>query len=340
MTPGFVREDKAMLSVAVRTLSAIGAAIICSALHSSLGLAQSFPNKPINFIVPWPAGGATDVVTRVMAEVASRELGQPVVVENKAGASGTLGPATVAALPKEKADGYTIVQMPITVYRFPVMKGKNVSWDPFKDFTYIIHMTGYTFAIGTRSDSKFKKWQDVVEFARANPGKLTYGTPGAGTSLHIGMELIAAHDKFQATHVPFKGGAEVVAALAGGHIDLSIEGTSQQALVDAGQVNILMVWTDKRVPIWPGAPSLRELNYPWTFDSPWGIAGPKGMDPAVVKKIHDAFKKSLDDEKVKATMAKYLMPPRYGDGKAYLEIVKEITTFEAEGVKRIGQGKD
>lgn len=329
-----------MLSAAVRTMSAFGAAIICAALSWSPGSAQSFPSKPINFIVPWPAGGATDIVARAMADVAGRELGQPVVVENKSGASGTLGPATVAAISMDKSDGYTIVQMPITVYRFPVMKGKNVSWDPFKDFTYIIHMTGYTFAIGTRSDSRFKTWQDVLEYARANPGKLTYGTPGAGTSLHIGMELIAAHDKIQATHVPFKGGAEVVAALAGGHIDLSIEGTSQQPLVEAGQVRILMVWTEKRVPLWPEAPSLRELKYPWTFDSPWGIAGPKGMDPAVVKKIHDAFKKSLDDEKVKATMEKYLMPPRYADGKGYLEIVKEVTAFEAEGVKRIGQGKE
>jgi len=273
-----------------------------------------------------------------MADAAGKHIGQPIVVENKAGASGTLGPATVAGT--AKPDGYTIVQMPITVYRFPVMKDKKISWDPFRDFSYIIHMTGYTFAIGTKADSKFKTWKDVVEYAKANPGKLTYGTPGAGTSLHIGMELISGHDNIKATHVPFKGGAETTAALAGGHVDISVEGTTMMPLVEAGQLRLLMVWTEKRLPQFPDVPSLRDLNYPWTFDSPWGIAGPKGMDPAIVQKIHDAFKASLDDARVKAAMEKHLMPPRYADPKGYLEIVKQITAFEAEGVKRIGLGKD
>jgi tripartite-type tricarboxylate transporter receptor subunit TctC len=319
-----------------RILSA--ALLAAASLLVTEARAETFPAKPITLVVPWPAGGSTDVVTRAMADAASRHLGQTVIVDNKAGASGTLGPATVAA--NAKPDGYTLVQMPITVYRFPVMKDKKVTWDPFKDFTYIIHMTGYTFVIGARADGKFKTWKDVLDYARANPGKLTYGTPGAGTSLHIGMELISGHDKIQATHVPFKGGAEVTAALAGGHIDIGVEGTSMLPLIEAGQFRPLMVWTEKRLARWPDAPSLRDLGYPWTFDSPWGIAGPKGMDPAVVQKIHDAFKKSLDDAKVLEIMDKHLMPPRYADPKGYLEIVKQVTAFEAEGVKRIGLGKD
>lgn len=319
-----------------RTLATtLFSAALC--LLSAAAHADQFPNKPITLVVPWPAGGSTDVVVRAMAEAASKELGQPVVVDNKSGASGTLGPATVAA--NAKPDGYTIVQMPITVYRFPVMKGK-VTWDPFKDFSYIIHLTGYTFVIGARTDSKFKTWKDVVDYARANPGKLTYGTPGAGTSLHIGMELISARDEMLVTHVPFKGGAETTAALIGGHVDISVEGTSMLPLIEAGQIRLLMVWTEKRVPRWPDVPSLRDLGYPWTFDSPWGIAGPKGMDPAIVWKIHDAFKKSLDDPKVAQIMDQYLMPPRYADAQGYLEIVKQLTKDEAEGVKRIGLGKD
>jgi tripartite-type tricarboxylate transporter receptor subunit TctC len=320
-----------MLAIALGALAALGP------MNTTAARAQNFPSKPITLVVPWPAGGSTDVVTRAMADAASRHLPQPVVVENKAGGSGTLGPATVAA--NAKPDGYTIVQMPITVYRFPVMKGKKVTWDPLKDFTYIIHMTGYTFAVGTRADSKFKTWKDVLDYAKANPGKLTYGSPGAGTSLHIGMELISGHDNIKVTHVPFKGGAEVTAALAGGHVDLSVEGTSMLPLVDAGKVRLLMVWTEKRVKQWPTVPSLRELGYPWTFDSPWGLAGPKGMDPAAVKTIHDAFKKALDDQKVQSVMDKYLMPPRYADQKGYLDIVKQVMSFEAEGVKRIGLGK-
>jgi tripartite-type tricarboxylate transporter receptor subunit TctC len=289
-------------------------------------------------IIPWPAGGATDIVSRAMAESASQNIGQPIIVENKAGASGTLGAVVLAS--NTKPDGYTIAQLPITVFRFPVMKGKKISWDPYKDFSYIIHMTGYTFAIGVKSDSKFKTWKDVVDFAKANPGKLTYATPGAGTSLHIGMELISGHDKFQATHVPFKGGAETTAALMGGHVDLSVEGTSLLPLIDAGQVRLLMVWTAKRLPRWPDVPSLRDLGYPWVFDSPWGFAGPKGMDPQVVQKIHDAFKKALDDPKVLAVMDRYLMPVNYADPKGYRELIKQITAFEAEGARIIGLGKE
>lgn len=319
-------------------LSALLGVAAAAVVGATAGLAQGFPNKPVTLIVPWPAGGSTDVVSRAMAESASKHLGQPIIVENKAGGSGTLGAVTLQA--SAKTDGYTIAQLPITVFRFPVMKGKNVSWDPMKDFTYIIHMTGYTFAIGTKSDSKFKTWKDVVDYAKANPGKLTYGSPGAGTSLHIGMELIAGHDKIQAIHVPFKGGAEVTAALAGGHIDISVEGTSQLPLVEAGQIKLLMVWTKDKVKQWPTVPSLGDLGYPWVFDSPWGFAGPKGMDPVAAQKLHDAFKASLADPKVMAIMDKHLMPARYADAKGYLEIVKEMTKFEAEGVKRIGLGKD
>ena len=114
-------------------------------------------------------------------------LGQPIVIDNKAGGGGTLGPATMAA--SAKPDGYTIAQMPITVFRLPLMQD---GLDAVKDFTYIVHLTGYTFGITTRADAPFKTWQDVVDFAKANPGKVTYATPGAGTSLHIGMEQIAA----------------------------------------------------------------------------------------------------------------------------------------------------
>src|SRR5687767_10931459 len=146
--------------------------VAAASLLATAATAETFPTKPVTLVVPWPAGGATDVVMRAMAEVAAKHLGQSVIVENKAGASGTLGPATVAAT--AKPDGYTIVQMPITVYRLPVMKDTKVTWDPLKDFTYIIHLTGYTFAIGTLADSKFKSWKDVVDYAKTNPGKLTY----------------------------------------------------------------------------------------------------------------------------------------------------------------------
>ena len=188
-------------------------------LVSSAAGAQEYPTKPITLIVPWPAGGSTDISMRAIADSASKVLGQPIAIDNKAGGGGTVGPATMAAA--AKPDGYTIAQIPITVFRLPLMQ--EVSWDPAKDFTYIIHLTGYTFGVTTSAELPFKTWKDVVDYAKQNPGKVTYATPGTGTSLHIGMEQIAAMAGIKLTQVPFKGGAETNAAVLGQHTMLQAE---------------------------------------------------------------------------------------------------------------------
>src|SRR6187401_1372423 len=282
--------------------------------------AQEYPTKPITLIVPWPAGGSTDISMRAIAESASKLLGQPIVIDNKAGGGGTVGPATMAAA--AKPDGYTIAQLPITVFRLPLMQ--EVSWDPAKDFSYIVHLTGYTFGVTTSAEGPFKTWKDVIDFAKANPGKVTYATPGTGTSLHIGMEQIAALAGIKLTQVPFKGGAETNAAVLGQHTMLQADSTGWKPLVDGGKLRLLMVWTAKRSPNYPDAPTLQELGYPFVFDSPFGIAGPKGMDPKVVAKLHDAFKKAVDDPAVQATLAKYDMVVNYKSTADYVMAVKDV----------------
>jgi tripartite-type tricarboxylate transporter receptor subunit TctC len=301
----------------------------------SAGLAQGYPEKPVTLIVPWPAGGATDIAMRAIAEGATKHLGQNIAIDNKPGASGTLGPAVMAA--NGKPDGYTIAQMPITVMRLPLMQ--KTTWDAMRDFTYIVHLTGYTFGITAKADGQFKSWSDVVEFAKANPGKVTYATPGAGTSLHIGMEQIAAKSGIQITQVPFKGNAESNAAVLGGHTTLQADGTGWKALVDAGQLRLLAIWTQERSKNWPDTPTLKELGYPFVFDSPFGIAGPKGMDPAVVQKLHDAFKKGIEEPAVIATLAKYDMVPRYLDTVSYRKSVEEIIVNEKAALEKIGLAK-
>ena len=301
-------------------------------LVSAAAGAQEYPTKPITLIVPWPAGGSTDLTMRAMAESASKVLGQPIVVDNKAGGSGTVGPATMAV--SAKPDGYTIAQMPITVFRLPLMQ--EVSWDPSKDFTYIVHLTGYTFGVTTSAEGPFKTWQDVVEFAKANPGKVTYATPGAGTSLHIGMEQIASMAGIKLTQVPFKGGAETNAAVLGQHTMLQADSTGWRPLVDAGKLRLLMVWTGARSPNYKDVPTLKELGYPMVYDSPFGIAGPKGMDPKIVAKLHDAFKKALDDPAVVATLAKFDMVPNYKNTEDYKKFVAEVTESERKVVEKLG----
>lgn len=308
------------------------AAITLSLAGSAAALAQAFPVKPITLIVPWNAGGSTDLLYRALGDAAAKELGQPVVVDNKTGGTGTVGPVNMALT--AKPDGYTIAQIPVTVMRLPLMQKRN--WDALKDFTYIIHITGYTFGVTTKSDSKFKSWKDVVEFAKANPGKVTYATTGPGGSLHIGMEQIAAKDGIKLTMVPFKGGAETNAAVLGGHVDLQADSTVWAPLVNSGDLRLLNVWTEKRNKRWPDVPTLKELGYPFVFDSPFGIAGPKGMDPAVVEKLHQAFKKALADPKVQGLMEQYDFNERYMGPAEYTKFVQEIVASEKAAVEKLG----
>jgi tripartite-type tricarboxylate transporter receptor subunit TctC len=269
---------------------------------SGIAQAQTFPTKPVTFIVPWPAGGSSDLVMRALAEATQKHLGQPLVVENRAGASGTLGPAQMAAT--AKPDGYIIAQMPITVFRLPYMT--KTTFDPTKDFTWIAGLTGYTFGIVVRKDAPWKTFKELVEFAKANPGKVKYGTPGAGTSLHIGMEQIAKQSGgIKWTHVPFKGAAETNAALLGGHVDAVADSTGWAALVNAGEFRLLVTWGANRTKNWPDVPVLKDVGIDLIANSPYGIAGPKGMDPKAVAVLHDAFAKGLKEPSYTAALEKF-----------------------------------
>ncbi|MFM9942012.1 MAG: Bug family tripartite tricarboxylate transporter substrate binding protein [Hyphomicrobiaceae bacterium] len=314
---------------------AIGITASAAAVLSAPAVVQAqgaFPSRPISLICPWPAGGSTDLMLRSLAEAATKIFGQAVVIDNKAGATGTLGPATMAAT--AKPDGYTLSQMPIVTARLPLMQ--KTSFDTIKDFTYILHLTGYTFGVTTKADGPFKKWQDVIDFAKANPGKVSYASPGTGSSLHIGMEQIAAHSGVQFTHVPFKGGSETGAAVLGGHTMLQADSTGWRPLVEAGQLRLLNLWTAERSPTYKDAPTLKELGYPFVFDSPFGLAGPKGMDPSIVKILHDGFKTALEEKSVQETMLKYDMPPRYMNTADYTKFVGELINQERAALSKIG----
>jgi tripartite-type tricarboxylate transporter receptor subunit TctC len=285
-----------------RMLAAAAAVAMAVITLTGGAQAQNFPAKPVTFIVPWPAGGSSDLVLRALAEATQKHLGQPIVIENRAGASGTLGPAQMAAT--AKPDGYTVAQMPITVFRLPYMA--KTTFDPTKDFTYIIGLTGYTFGVVVRKDAPWKTFQEMLADGKANPGKIKYGTPGAGTSLHIGMEQIAKQaGGIKWTHVPFKGAAETNAALLGGHVDAVADSTGWGPLVNSGDFRLLVTWGASRTKNWPDVPVLKELGLNLVANSPYGIAGPKGMDPKVVKALHDAFKKGLEEPSYAAALEKF-----------------------------------
>lgn len=279
--------------------------------------AQEYPVKPITLIVPWGAGGPTDIQVRAFAEAAQKHLGQPIVIDNKPGGGGSVGPATMAAT--AKPDGYTIAQMPFAVYRMPIMQ--KASYDPQNDFTYIASVSGYAFGVAVAADSPFKTWQDVVDYAKANPNKVTYASAGTASTPHLGTEMVARHAGIKLVHVPFKSSPEMHSALLGGHVMLSASGSSAKPLVEAGKMRFIQVWSRQRLSMLPDVPTLRELGYPFDFEEPLGFAGPKGMDSKITQKLHDAFKAALDDTNVKQIMKNLEVVPAYMNGadfKAYL----------------------
>lgn len=305
------------------------------AASGTAAFAQDYPHRPVTLIIPWVAGGPTDIVIRAVAEAAQKHLGQPIVVENKAGGGGSVGPAQMAAT--AKPDGYTISQMPDAVYR--VQLQQKTTYDSQTDFTYIIQLTGYAYGVTVPMDSPFKTWNDLVAHARANPGKVNFGSPGAASTPHIGMERILKHLGLKMVHVPFKGALEVNVAVAGGHIMVGASGTSAKPLADAGKLRFLNIWTPDRLKMLPDVPTLRELGIPFDVEGPIGIAGPRGMDPKIVATLHDAFKKTLDDPKVQDTLTKMELVPAYKNGADYKKMLAENMEIERRILADIGMGR-
>ncbi len=294
--------------------------------------AQGFPSRAITLYCAFPAGGPTDQLFRALAESVTKELGQSVVVENKPGAGGTLAPGL---LKNAKPDGYTLSQIPLGVFRIPHMQ-KTATIDPLQDFSYVICLTGYTFGLVVPAGSPWKTLQDYVDFAKKNPGKVDYGSTGTGTSPHLVMEEFSAKAGIQLTHVPFKGSADLMTAILGGHIMSASDSTGWAAQVDSGKLRLLVVYGSKRAKRWPDVPTLAELGYSTVSDSPFGIAGPAGMPAAVVRSLHDAFKKTLDEPKVLALLERLDQPVIYLGPEDYTKFAKQTFEDERRTIDRLG----
>jgi tripartite-type tricarboxylate transporter receptor subunit TctC len=314
-----------------RTLLALAAATAALAPIGS-ALAQAYPNRPITMIVPWPAGGSTDRHLRTLAEIASKHLGQTIVVENKPGAGGTLGPGQMALT--AKPDGYTIAQFPMGMLRIPHMQ--KTQWNPLTDFSYIIGVSGYTFGFTVKADSPYKTFNDYIEAARKNPGKVDYGSTGIGTSPHLLMEELAANAKVTLVHVPYKGNADLQQALLGGHVQAQSDATGWDKFVDGGQMRLLVTFGDKRTKRWPDVPTAKDLGYGVVSSSPYGLVGPKGMDPAIVKTLHDAFKKAMDDPKHMEVLGQLNQEVWYRNGDEYQQWAKETYAKDKALIERLG----
>lgn len=314
-----------------RAVLQAGLATAATAVLPQLAQAQAFPAKPIRLICPWPAGGASDVIMRAIAESAGKALGGTMIVDNKPGASGMLGPNELISA---KPDGYTLSQLTIGVVRLPHMQ--KMQFDPLKDFTFVAMLTGYTFGLVVKADSPLKTMKDVVDYAKANPGKFTFASPGAGTTPHLVMEDFASRVGIQIQHIPFKGFADGMQAVLGGHVMAQSDSTGWAPHVDAGTVRLISTYGSKRTKRWPTVLTLQEQGYDVYSDSPFGIGAPKGMDPALTKVLHDAFRKTLEDPAVLSALGKYDQPVIYMNTADYTKFMAENYNREKILIERLG----
>ncbi len=296
--------------------------------------AQSFPAKPIKLIIAFPAGGPTDITMRSLADGASKILGQTVIIDNKPGAGGTL-PAQ--ALQISAPDGYTLAQIPLGVFRLPYTT--KINWDPIKDISYVLNVTGYAFGLVVPADSPIKNWAQFVAWAKANPGKLSFGSTGTLTSPHLTMELIAQKLGIELLHVPYKGSADLMQAIMGGQIMAAADSTGFAPLVESGKLRVLNTWGDQRLAKFPDTPTLKELGLDMVQNSPFGIGAPRGTPADVVKKLHDAFKTVMDQDSYKAALARYDMVPIYMSSEGYSKFAQETFAREKALVEKLGLAK-
>jgi len=267
---------------------------------------EAFPSRAITLILPYAAGGPTDQHMRVLAEEAGRLLGQAIVIDNRPGANGV---TAAAALTRAQPDGYTLGVLPASVYREPHIN--KVPFDPATSFSYIAMLSDYAFGLAVREDAPWKSWADLVADARKRPGKISIGATGAAGTPRIVMESALDAAGVKVNIVPYKGDAELATAILGGHVDAGPLSGIAVPHIDGGKMRYLVMLTARRVARYPDLPTLKESGVDAFIDSPYGIAGPRGLDAARVARIGEAFRQALETPASRRVMEQLNQPMNY-----------------------------
>jgi tripartite-type tricarboxylate transporter receptor subunit TctC len=294
--------------------------------------AQNFPEKNITLLHAYSPGSSSAVLLRALADAAAKTLGKKIVVEDKPGAGGALAPTLVHTT--GKPDGYLLTQMPQPILRIPHIQ--KTEFDVINDFTWIIRVVDYTYALIVRNESPYRNINDFVKDAKANPGKLTYASSGVGVTMHMTMEELAQRAGIKLVHVPIRVSGDMLNALIGGHIDVSASSVHWAPLVEAGKIRVLGVFGPNRLKRWPDLPTAKEQGFDVNASSSYGIGGPKGMDPKVVKILHDAFRKALDDAEFLKTVERYDLVLSYLNTADYTKWAREQYAAEKLVVEKFG----
>ena len=306
----------------MRTLGAACALAALAPLAQAQDSVTHYPVRPIRVMIGFAPGGSTDAPMRVLAERVAKILKQPVVIENKPGAAGVIPTQVLQSSPN---DGYTLAIAPAGVYRIPYTT--DLKWDPATDLSYVIGITGYAFGTVVQSSSSIKTMADFIAQAKARPGEVTYSTPGVATTNHLTMEQVSRIAGIQLNHVPYKGSAESLQGLLAGQGDSAAETSAFVPQVDSGKLRLIAVWGAKRMARYPNVPTLRELGIDIVQTSPWGLVAPKGTDPRIVARLHDAFKEAMASPAFLEVLARYDMEPDYRSSK-------DFQHFAVESMKR------
>ncbi|WP_158213253.1 tripartite tricarboxylate transporter substrate binding protein [Pigmentiphaga sp. NML080357] len=295
--------------------------------------AEGFPSRPITVIVPASPGGLLDVYQRFVDKLAAPFLnGQPIIIENRPGANLLLGADAMARI--DRGDGYTLTQALQIQVRMPHLQ--KVRYDPMRDLTWIICMVTSPFGIAVRADSPLRSFDDLIAAARARPGEISYGTVGFANGGHLLMEEVARLKGVKFNVIPMKGSADVIQAAIGGHVDAMSDSASWAPQVQAGKMRLLVTFGESRLEKFPDVPTARELGVPIVYTSPIGMAGPKNMDPAVVRVLHDAYRRAIEQPAHREILDKFDLIPAYRDTAAFTEEMRASFEREKAMVARLG----
>ncbi|MFM1788301.1 MAG: hypothetical protein RLZZ166_768 [Pseudomonadota bacterium] len=319
----------------IKAASAVAALAATGLL--SVAQAAGYPDRPITMIVPFPPGGVADTVGRPVAEAMSRALGQPVVIENKGGAGGAIGMRQVATA---KADGYTILMGLVSISTIPVadeVLGRPPSFT-LNQFTPIARITADPTVLAVRAESPWKTYKDFIDYAKANPDKINFGSSGNYGTMHVPMEMLKLETGTKMTHVPYKGAGPAVIGLLGDEVQaLSTGPSSIGAQVKAGKIRVLAHWGTAKLESMPEVPSLKSLGVNAQFAQWSGVFAPAGTPEAVVKRLRDAAKAAANDPKVKEAIIKAGSPVMYMDAPEFAKYWADDAKVLAGVVKKIGK---
>jgi tripartite-type tricarboxylate transporter receptor subunit TctC len=298
--------------------------------------AQTYPAKPISLLIPWPAGGATDLMARALCEPASKTLGQPILVVNKPGGATSIALVQVMQSPP---DGYTLGYITGSGIMMPHLQ--NLPYDVNRDFAPIIRFIEFsTLGVIVKADAPWKTMKDLIEYARANPGKLKYTSPAVGNPNHIAMESLAKEAGVKWVHVPSKSGAEIITALLGGHLDFAATSPEWKPHVLAGKMRLLATLGQKRSGTFLDTPTLIDLGYKTYAPSFGGLIGPKGLPQPIVDKLHKVFKESMNDANFQKTCLQFDVDPSYNSPEGLAKDIRDLSALYGKFVQEYGLKKE